>query len=52
MARLLRDLGRDDVVEHRPDVLQPVDAVGDRVLRRVGAEVGRDEQPAAVRSRR
>ena len=38
-------LGRDDVVEDRPDVLQRVDAVRHRVLRRVGPEVARDPQP-------
>ena len=49
VADLCGYLRRDDVVEHRPDVLEPVDAVRDRVLRGVGAEVGRDEHPAAVR---
>src|SRR5262245_52375708 len=48
MPRLLGNIRGDHVVEDRPDMLQAIHTVRHGLLRRVGAEMSRDKQAAAM----
>ena len=48
VTRLAGDLGGNHVIEHRPDMFQSVDPIGDGVLGGVGSQMGRDKQSPAM----